>query len=186
MTLCLNLWQYLFYYEIRQDSAHRFMYASVLCFVLVCYSMWYVCFCVLCLAVVPLPPGKSPFAVQSNNNNNVWKDLIRIGWGGTDWIKDLLCARRLTFGSQKIVGKVLIGGDWWALSKSLLPSSYCLLSKVYLHSILQVGRSRVRDSVRSSKFFSVCLILLAVLDPWDHLASNRNKYQKHTNNVSGE
>jgi hypothetical protein len=29
-----------------------------------------VVFCVLCLIVVPLPPGKSPFAVQLNNNNN--------------------------------------------------------------------------------------------------------------------
>jgi hypothetical protein len=27
-------------------------------------------FCVLCLIVVPLPPGKNPFAVQLNNNNS--------------------------------------------------------------------------------------------------------------------
>jgi hypothetical protein len=27
-------------------------------------------FCVLCLIVVPLPPGKNPFAVQLSNNNN--------------------------------------------------------------------------------------------------------------------
>jgi hypothetical protein len=26
--------------------------------------------CVLCLIVVPLPPGKNPFAVKVNNNNN--------------------------------------------------------------------------------------------------------------------
>jgi hypothetical protein len=26
--------------------------------------------CVLCLIVVPLPPGKNPFAVKINNNNN--------------------------------------------------------------------------------------------------------------------
>jgi hypothetical protein len=26
--------------------------------------------CVLCLIVVPLPPGKTPFAVKINNNNN--------------------------------------------------------------------------------------------------------------------
>jgi hypothetical protein len=26
--------------------------------------------CVLCLTVVPLPPGRTPFAVQLNNNNN--------------------------------------------------------------------------------------------------------------------
>jgi type IV secretory pathway component VirB8 len=28
------------------------------------------CICVLCLIVVPLPPGKNPFVVQINNNNN--------------------------------------------------------------------------------------------------------------------
>jgi hypothetical protein len=27
-------------------------------------------FCVLCLIVVPLPPGKYPFAVKINNNNH--------------------------------------------------------------------------------------------------------------------
>jgi hypothetical protein len=27
-------------------------------------------FCLLCLNVVPLPPGKNPFAVQLNSNNN--------------------------------------------------------------------------------------------------------------------
>jgi hypothetical protein len=27
------------------------------------------CVCVLCLIVVPLPPGKNTFAVQLNNNN---------------------------------------------------------------------------------------------------------------------
>jgi hypothetical protein len=26
--------------------------------------------CMLCLIVVPLPPGKTPFAVKINNNNN--------------------------------------------------------------------------------------------------------------------
>jgi hypothetical protein len=26
--------------------------------------------CMLCLIVVPLPPGKNPFAVKINNNNN--------------------------------------------------------------------------------------------------------------------
>jgi hypothetical protein len=29
-----------------------------------------VLFCVLCLIVVPLPPGETPFAVQLNNNTN--------------------------------------------------------------------------------------------------------------------
>jgi hypothetical protein len=27
--------------------------------------------CVLCFVVVPLPPGKYPFAVKINNNNNI-------------------------------------------------------------------------------------------------------------------
>jgi hypothetical protein len=27
-------------------------------------------FCVLCLTIVPLPPGKNPFEAQLNNNNN--------------------------------------------------------------------------------------------------------------------
>jgi hypothetical protein len=26
--------------------------------------------CLLCLIVLPLPPGKNPFAVKTNNNNN--------------------------------------------------------------------------------------------------------------------
>jgi hypothetical protein len=29
---------------------------------------------VLCLIAVQLPPGKNPFAVQLNNNNNLGKD----------------------------------------------------------------------------------------------------------------
>jgi hypothetical protein len=29
-----------------------------------------VLFCVLCLIVVPLPPGKNPLADKINNNNN--------------------------------------------------------------------------------------------------------------------
>jgi hypothetical protein len=29
-----------------------------------------VLFCVLCVIVVPLPPGTNPFAVKINNNNN--------------------------------------------------------------------------------------------------------------------
>jgi hypothetical protein len=33
--------------------------------------------CVLCLIVVPLPPGKIPFAVKINNNNR-WTDLDQI------------------------------------------------------------------------------------------------------------
>jgi hypothetical protein len=33
------------------------------------YFVWLVYFCVLCLVVIPLPPGKVPFAGQSNNSN---------------------------------------------------------------------------------------------------------------------
>jgi heme/copper-type cytochrome/quinol oxidase subunit 1 len=29
--------------------------------------------CVLCLTVVPLLPGKNPFAVKKNNNVSLWK-----------------------------------------------------------------------------------------------------------------
>jgi hypothetical protein len=35
-------------------------------------------------------------------------------------------------------------------------------------------------------FFSIYLILSATLGPGVYSASNRNKYQKQTNNVSGE
>jgi hypothetical protein len=48
------------------------------------------------------------------------------------------------------------------------------------------GRSRVRFLMRFF-FFLIYLILSAVLGPGVHSASNRNEYQKHTNNnVSGE
>jgi hypothetical protein len=34
------------------------------------FCLWYGYFRVLCYIVVPLPPGKTPFAVQLHNNNN--------------------------------------------------------------------------------------------------------------------
>jgi hypothetical protein len=34
-----------------------------------CVILCDVYFCLLCLIVVPLPPGKTPFGVQLNNNN---------------------------------------------------------------------------------------------------------------------
>jgi hypothetical protein len=37
---------------------------AVFCLSVVCYFVWYVYFCVLCLIVVPLPLSKNPFAVQ--------------------------------------------------------------------------------------------------------------------------
>jgi hypothetical protein len=37
-----------------------------------------------------------------------------------------------------------------------------------------------------NEFFSIYLILPAALGPGVYLASNRNEYQKNTNNVSGE
>jgi hypothetical protein len=49
-------------------------------------------------------------------------------------------------------------------------------------TMLQVGRSRVRNPMRRIHFFSIYLIFPAVLDPaWRLLGPNRNKY-----NVSGE
>jgi hypothetical protein len=33
--------------------------------------------CVLCLIVVPLPPGENTFVVKINNNNNIIKQQIR-------------------------------------------------------------------------------------------------------------
>jgi hypothetical protein len=41
---------------------------AVFCLSVVCYIVWYVYFCVLRLIVVPLPPGKTPLAIQLNNN----------------------------------------------------------------------------------------------------------------------
>jgi hypothetical protein len=43
--------------------------SAVFCLSVVCYFCE-MCIFVLCLTVVPLPPGKNPFAVQLNNNNN--------------------------------------------------------------------------------------------------------------------
>jgi hypothetical protein len=43
---------------------------DVFCLCVVCYFVGYVYPCVLCLAVVPLPPGTTLFALQLNNNNN--------------------------------------------------------------------------------------------------------------------
>jgi hypothetical protein len=37
-----------------------------------------------------------------------------------------------------------------------------------------------------NEFFSIYLILLAILGPEVYSASNKNKYQKQKNNVSGE
>jgi hypothetical protein len=34
----------------------------------VCFFLVWRLICVLCLIVVPLPPGKNPFAVKINNN----------------------------------------------------------------------------------------------------------------------
>jgi hypothetical protein len=41
------------------------------CLSVVCYFVRYVHFYVLCLIVVPLTPGKNPFAVQLNNYNEI-------------------------------------------------------------------------------------------------------------------
>jgi hypothetical protein len=50
--------------------------------------------------------------------------------------------------------------------------------------MLQTGRLWVRYPVRG--FFKIYLILPDALGPGVYSASNRNKYQKHKNNVSGE
>jgi hypothetical protein len=34
---------------------------------------------VLCLIVVPLPPGENPFAVKINNNNNNMGHIRKVG-----------------------------------------------------------------------------------------------------------
>jgi hypothetical protein len=53
---------------------------AVLCLSVVCYFVWCVT-CELCLIVVPLPPGKNPFAVKiSNNSNNNNNEIITLGW----------------------------------------------------------------------------------------------------------
>jgi hypothetical protein len=52
--------------------------------------------------------------------------------------------------------------------------------------MLQAGKSRVRDPMKRIKFFSIYLILPAVLGPEVYSTSNRNEYQKERNNVSGE
>jgi hypothetical protein len=50
--------------------------------------------------------------------------------------------------------------------------------------MLQTGRSRVRDLIRS--IISIYLILPAALDPAFYLASNTNEYQKQKSNISAE
>jgi hypothetical protein len=52
--------------------------------------------------------------------------------------------------------------------------------------MVQAGRSRVRDPMRSLIFFSIYVILPSALGPGVRSASNRNEYQKQKNNVSGE
>jgi hypothetical protein len=52
--------------------------------------------------------------------------------------------------------------------------------------MLQVGRSRVRNQMRSLKFFFNLPKLSSHIMPFGvYSASNRNEYQKQKNNVSG-
>jgi hypothetical protein len=37
---------------------------------------WVCVVCILCLIVVPLPPGENPFAVKINNNNNSILEIL--------------------------------------------------------------------------------------------------------------
>jgi hypothetical protein len=52
-------------------------------------------------------------------------------------------------------------------------------------TMLQAGKSRVRDPIKRMKF-SIYLILPPALCPGFYPTSNRNEYQKQKNNVSGE
>jgi hypothetical protein len=61
---------------------------------------------------------------------------------------------------------------------------------VYLGFLWHYATKRKVAGSRPDKvndfFFSIILILLAGLGPGFYSTSNRNEYQKHTNNVSGE
>jgi hypothetical protein len=52
-----------------------FIVCAVLCAV---FRLILVLFCVLCLIVLSLPPGKTPFAVKINNNNSVQFFIIYV------------------------------------------------------------------------------------------------------------
>jgi hypothetical protein len=54
----------------KTEGIITYSLCAVFCLSVVCYFVWYVYFCVLCLIVVPLPPDKNPFEVHLNNNNN--------------------------------------------------------------------------------------------------------------------
>jgi hypothetical protein len=41
-----------------------------ICYLFEHFILYDMCIRVLCLIIVPLPPGKTPFAAQINNNNN--------------------------------------------------------------------------------------------------------------------
>jgi hypothetical protein len=45
---------------------------------IVCYFVWYVYYCVLCLTVVTLPLGETPFAVHLYNN--IWNFTKTVMW----------------------------------------------------------------------------------------------------------
>jgi hypothetical protein len=52
--------------------------------------------------------------------------------------------------------------------------------------MLKAGRSRIPDPDEANGFFSIYLILPAVLGSGVYSAFNRNEYQKQKYNVSGE
>jgi hypothetical protein len=54
---------------------------------------------------------------------------------------------------------------------------------IYSGAMLRAGRARVLDSMRSTIFFSIYLILPAALGTGVYTASNINVYQKEKNNV---
>jgi hypothetical protein len=62
-----------------------------------------VCYFVLCLILVPLPPGKKPFAVQLSNDNNSEIYEIMFAWCLflTELFKMLVC---MITGSTELSG----------------------------------------------------------------------------------
>jgi hypothetical protein len=68
--------------------------------------------------------------------------------------------------------------------KSVMGHAAALVVKALCHK--PEGRGFEIRFGDSFFFFSIYLILPAPLGPGVYSASNRNEYQKHTNNVSGE
>jgi hypothetical protein len=84
---CIGSWHYIFHYCTVQCIVCLLIYITVVVIVFALYSLCVVCpllfvyfcvlfcliergvFCLLCLTVILLPPGKNPYAVKINNSN---------------------------------------------------------------------------------------------------------------------